>query len=191
MSIFSEERRRVERSYETELNNKKQTINSRNNDINRLKEEIESDQKTINGIDEKKRTFIYKLRNIMENEDNHENHLICEKLTEENERLYRNEIVNLNTFLNMEYKKKDNHVNNIENKREQIFKNKEDIRDMESAIENIYNEAIEDGRKKIIQSCIDYLVESKATKKHKAYLEEMLVVNANTNQNNNKLPEIK
>ena len=177
-NILREECNRIERIYRDEISNKRNLINDLERQNETLQGEIQEAKKAIEKYDNNKRNRIYALREIMENEENHEDNLICRPLQEAKKREYEKEINDLNIFLNTDYNLKYPLLkNNIEIKRRTIMDNKRKIMTCNETIENFYKEAIENGRRVIIGNTIDILRENQATEDQINYLQEMMINN--------------
>ena len=124
--------------------------------IMNCKKKIEDALKCIRKINEKKRKSISNLRSIMENSQNHENNFINNKLKKDKEKEYNSEIQKLNDIIEenkiIEIKKKE-----ILEQREFIQTYKKKINDINSKSELVTNEAIQLGRKDVINECIVYM----------------------------------
>ena len=101
--IFSKEYNNVLNMNRQQIENNNRLIETLSNDNRNYENEINVNLENKREYDERKRNFIYELRNIMENENNHENNLICRPLKEEKRNEYTNTITRFNDFLNNEY----------------------------------------------------------------------------------------
>ena len=173
--IFSKEYNNVLNMNRQQIENNNRLIETLSNDNRNYENEINVNLENKREYDERKRNFIYELRNIMENENNHENNLICRPLKEEKRNEYTNTITRFNDFLNHEYNfNVPLYTNSIQSRRDLIFSNKNIIQDTKKYNEDMLNTAIENGRNKIIEKCIDYLKENKLTEEHIKYLNDIL-----------------
>ena len=138
------------------LDSQKIKIESANRDIKNRKDNINRYWEDIKKRYEDERQSIKKLREIMENRENHENSLICNKLNKNKKEEYENEIKNFNEII------KENKTfilsqKELINGERNSIKNYKKVLDDEYGSERITDEAIELGRKEIIGECINYL----------------------------------
>ena len=132
------------------IDNYKRLIERNNNNIKTALDKIREQE-------EKKRQFVKKLREIMENSKNHEGGLIYNKLTNSKEEEYKTVIDNFNDFLKGNKITIDTQKKLIEEERESLKNNTNTLNDILEIKEKITNEAIEYGRKEIISLCIGHL----------------------------------
>ena len=143
--IFREAFNTENRICQQEIENTKKRIESFREDILRSEKHIKELQKKLENEDQKKREIICKLREIMENQKNHEDQLICNKLKGDKEAEYKKEIANLNNLVrNSIYKL---YSDTIEQEREAIRKTRKQLREAEKINQIVVNHAIEEGRK--------------------------------------------
>ena len=177
-NILIEEVERVNKINVDNMNMYEKTIKSHQEDIKRYKDEIITNQKEIDKLDEKKRNYIKNLRKIMENQDNHEENMICKKLKNESLSEYKMEMANLKELIEYDINRTDGLYNTFKNKiisqRELIYEKEKMIKDIENYRENVYNEMIESGRKRILNLCIDYLQDYQNTEAHIKYLQDLM-----------------
>ena len=136
-------------------------IKSSINNIEKCKDNINGHWKEIKKRYEAKRQSIKKLREIMENRENHENSLICNKLKENKKEEYENEINNFNDIIKQSKPFILSTKKLINRERESIKHHKKVLDDEYGISERITDEAIELGRKEIIGECINYLKDNK------------------------------
>ena len=172
--ILKEEAERVNKINADNMIMYEKTIKSHQDDIRRSRDEIKKTQKEIDNLDESKRNYIKNLRTIMENEYNHEENIICKKLKSEKLSEYKTEMAKLNEHINNEIDKIDGYKNEIAIQRALIYDKEKKIKEIENYKENIYNEIIEKGRKRILNLCIDYLKENQNTEEHIQYLQNLM-----------------
>ena len=144
-----------------DLDSQKIKIESAKKDIKKRKDNIKGYWEDIKKQYEDERQSIKKLREIMENRENHENSLICNKLNENKKEEYEKEIKNFNDII------KENKIfipskKKLINGERKSIKNYKKVLDDENGLsERITDEAIELGRKQIIGECINYLRDNK------------------------------
>ena len=110
----------------------------------------------------------------MEDQKNHEENMICKKLKSEKLSEYKAEMAKLKEHIRDENDKIDGYKNEIAIQRELIYDKEKKIKDIENYKENLYNEIIEKGRKRILNLCIDYLKGNQNTVEHIQYLQDLM-----------------
>ena len=153
-----EKSKRINQNY---LDGQNANIESYNNYIEKCKDNINGYWKGIKKQYEAKRQSIKKLREIMENRENHENSLICNKLKKNKKEEYENEIKNFNDIIKVSNTFIPSTKTLINSERQSIKSYKKKLDDEYGISERITDEAIELGRKEIIGECINYLKDNK------------------------------
>ena len=154
------------------IESQRKSIESFKEDINRNEKHIKELQKKLEVEDQKKRQIICKLREIMENPNNHENELICNKLKGDKEAEYIKEIANLNNLAkNSTYKL---YWDSIQKEREAIGKTRKQLREAEKIDQIVVNHAIERGRKTILGECIDIIKDNETYKQGIDFLKNII-----------------
>ena len=136
-------------------------IENSENRIKELKNKMEE-------IDEQKREIIYKLRNIMEDENNHIGNLFCNQLKDNKAKEYEKEIENYNKLIKDKIYEQYSEL--IKKEINTINENIKNLRKIEKKNEKVEDEAIEKGRKEILKQCIDTIEYNEMTVK---YIEEL------------------
>ena len=167
------------RSFETarEINRdtySKEKIDNYKRLIERNNNNIETALDKIREQEEKKRQFVKKLREIMENSKNHEGGLIYNKLTNSKEEEYKNVIDNFNDFLRDNKYIIDAQKQIIERERESLKNNTNSLNNILEIKERITNEAIQYGRKEIISLCIGHLQDNQMNSDGINYLQQKI-----------------
>lgn len=119
-----------------------------------------------------KTKLIVNIRNIIEEESNHEDNLICNKLKENKEVEYNRAISNLNRLLKEDITR--NEEMQINHERNLIKQKNENYRYNENISISCTDEAIEKGRREIIKKTINFLERNKTTKDHIQYLKILM-----------------
>ena len=166
---------------EDNLGKTEQQIKSTKKEIDKCKDNIKKQVENIKKEDKKKREIICKLREIMENPENHVDKLISNKLTPQQENLYLEEKKKLNQLIN-------NGIsgavkNSIRSERENIETMKNVLISKEKSIREIEDLAIEKGRQEIIKINIDYLKEHKMNEEGINYINKTLNNNSSAATN--------
>ena len=170
--IFKEAWEKEVRICQQDIESQNKRIESFKEDINRNEKHIKELQKKLEVEDQKKREIICKLREIMENANNHENELICNKLKGDKEAEYIKEIANLNNLAkNSTYKL---YWDSIQKEREAIGKTRKQLREAEKLKQIVVNHAMERGRKEILGRCIDIIKDNETYKQGIKFLKNII-----------------
>ena len=170
---------------ENKLNEEKsgqigQDIKSTKKEIDKFKDNIKKLVENIKEEDKEKREIICKLREIMENPSNHVDKLISNKLTTQQENLYKEEINKLNQLINNNIS--GTYKNSIKSEREKIENMKKVLKSNEKSNRENEDKKIEKQRQEIIKLNIDYLREHKINEEVLNYLNNTLNNNTSSNK---------
>ena len=129
--------------------------------IKARREEIETLQKEINANYKTQTSLYFELRKILEDENNHENKLICNPLKQDKFREYKN-ILNDYKEKYIEFKKiEEDNYKKINAKYGEINKLKESILTLEKKTEKERSEEFEEKRRNNLESIIGILKDKK------------------------------
>ena len=165
--------------FQKALRLKNKTDGDIENEREKYSEEIERNQNNIKDCltrlrdyHESKRKLIAKIRNIMETASNHEDGLLYNKLKKNKEEEYTREISNFNYLIRNDITRNEEYQINQE--RNFIRQNKANYNSIENLSLSYTDEAIENGRKRIIKLSIGFLKNNKENQDNIKELERRL-----------------
>jgi len=132
-----------------------------NNDIKKIKGEIADIQQKINKIYEEKMNKYFQLREIMENEKNHEGGIICKPLLPNKKREYQKVLDDYKRNYNKYKEDEANYLKKIEEKFKTMSDLKKNLLNIEKINEAKEIQAFEMKRRKNLEKIINYIVDKK------------------------------
>ena len=131
------------------------------NDIKKIKGEIADIQQKINKIYEEKMNKYFQLREIMENEKNHEEGLICKPLLPNKKREYQKVLDDYKRNYDKYKEDEGNYLKKIEEKFKTMSDLKKNLLNIEKINEAKEIQAFEMKRRKNLEKIINYIVDKK------------------------------
>lgn len=140
--------------------------------IKRNQDNIEFCLARLRDYNDNKRKLIANIRTIIEDENNHEDGLISNKLKENKEEEYNRECSHLNLLIKQDFTRQQEMQ--IKQERNFIKKRKDNYKENEEIYLNCIDKAIEKGRKKILELTIRFLQNNNKNQEDIQYLQKLI-----------------
>ena len=145
-----------------------------NKEIQKCSNDIKELQKKINKCYEERMERYFKLREIMEDEKNHEENLICKALLPDKLKDYQKALNDYKIFHENSKEKVANHIEKIDKNFETMTDLKNKLFNLEKANESKETQAFEMKRRKILENNIKYMKDKKLGEKVIERVEEII-----------------